>query len=87
MLSQWMRAGCGFQRSGWYLDAIGFHLSKKQSARTQKAQIKFQKFSSTASKSSATKETQTISDLTHGMTRMYYEPVLGWVNSCIEYNI
>ncbi|KAJ0074739.1 hypothetical protein Patl1_33371 [Pistacia atlantica] len=35
----------GFKgRSGWYLDAIGFHLSKKQSTRLlQKVQKKFQK--------------------------------------------
>ncbi|KAJ0007256.1 hypothetical protein Pint_28872 [Pistacia integerrima] len=53
----------GFKgRSGWYLDAIGFHLSKKQSTRLlQKVQKKFQKLASTASKSSATKETHKIS--------------------------
>ncbi|KAL5757636.1 hypothetical protein ACOSP7_020247 [Xanthoceras sorbifolium] len=45
----------GFKgRSGWYLDAIGFHLSKKQSTKLfQRVQKGLQRLASTTSKSSS----------------------------------
>lgn len=48
----------GFKgRSGWYVDAIGFHLSKKQSTKLlQRVQKGLQRLASTTSKSSASKD-------------------------------
>ncbi|XP_058192576.1 jacalin-related lectin 19 [Rhododendron vialii] len=48
----------GFKgRSGWYLDAVGFHLSKVQTTKLyQKVQRKFKKLMSTVSVSSAQKD-------------------------------
>lgn len=48
----------GFKgRAGWYLDAIGFRLSRAQSTKLlQKFQQKLQKLTSTVSKSSASKD-------------------------------
>lgn len=47
----------GFKgRSGWYLDAIGFYLSKKQSPKLlQKVQKGFRRLTSTAIRSSGSK--------------------------------
>ncbi|KAK2654371.1 hypothetical protein Ddye_014227 [Dipteronia dyeriana] len=48
----------GFKgRSGWYLDAIGFHLSKKQSTMLfQRVQRGLQRLASTTSRSSVSKD-------------------------------
>ncbi|KAL9460933.1 hypothetical protein AB3S75_004012 [Citrus x aurantiifolia] len=48
----------GFKgRSGWYVDAIGFYLSKKQSSKLlQRVQKGLQRLASTTAKSSATKD-------------------------------
>lgn len=48
----------GFKgRSGWYVDAIGFFLSKKQSSKLlQRVQKGLQRLASTTAKSSGTKD-------------------------------